>query len=153
MKAGAVPAPGTFPTLPVVKPVGPLPVLPPLPVGTPPPVPIPPVGVPPGPPLPVPVPPVPPLPLPVPPVPPVLPPLPPPPAPIPPLPIPVPPPLHSDSVANSIPYLASWEQNASLEVLEQAAAMTSRLAARIEAALLADPAALKPAEQQLVDAA
>ncbi len=58
-----------------------------------------------------------------------------------------------DTSANSIPYLASWAETASLEVLEQAAAMTSRLAARIEAALLADPAALKPAEQELVDAA
>jgi len=58
-----------------------------------------------------------------------------------------------DTSANSIPYLASWAENASLEVLEQTAAMTSRLAGRIETALLADLAADKPAEQQLVDAA
>lgn len=45
-----------------------------------------------------------------------------------------------DSSANSIPYLASWAEKASLEVLEQTAVTTSRLAARIEAALLADRA-------------
>jgi hypothetical protein len=44
-----------------------------------------------------------------------------------------------DTSANSIPYLASWAEQASLEVLEQTAAITGRLAQRIEDALLADP--------------
>jgi antirestriction protein ArdC len=39
---------------------------------------------------------------------------------------------------NSIPYLTSWAQQADLAVLERAAALTSRLADRIEAALLDD---------------
>ena len=43
-----------------------------------------------------------------------------------------------DSSANSIPYLASWAEQASLEVLERAAALTGRLADRIEHALLDD---------------
>jgi antirestriction protein ArdC len=48
-----------------------------------------------------------------------------------------------DSSANSIPYLTSWAESADLDVLEQTAALTSRLADRIEAALLstAQPAA------------
>ncbi len=58
-----------------------------------------------------------------------------------------------DTSANSIPYLASWSEKASLEVLEQTAAMTSRLAARIEVALLAEASAPEPGDQQLVDAA
>ena len=41
-----------------------------------------------------------------------------------------------DSSANSIPYLASWSEQASLDVLERAAALTGRLADRIEHALL-----------------
>jgi hypothetical protein len=41
-----------------------------------------------------------------------------------------------DTSANSIPYLASWAEPASLEVLEQTADLTSRLADRIEHALL-----------------
>ena len=45
-----------------------------------------------------------------------------------------------DTSANSIPYLASWAEQASLEVLEQTAAITGRLAQRIEDALVADPA-------------
>ena len=47
-----------------------------------------------------------------------------------------------DSSANSIPYLTSWAESADLDVLEQTAALTSRLADRIEAALLpaAEPA-------------
>jgi hypothetical protein len=40
-----------------------------------------------------------------------------------------------DTTANSIPYLTSWAQSSSLEILEQTAALTSRLADRIEAAL------------------
>ncbi len=43
-----------------------------------------------------------------------------------------------DSSANSIPYLASWAEQASLDVLERAAALTGRLADRIEQALLED---------------
>jgi antirestriction protein ArdC len=46
--------------------------------------------------------------------------------------------------ANSIPYLASWAEAADLDVLERAAQLTSRLASRIEDALIistADPAA------------
>ena len=45
-----------------------------------------------------------------------------------------------DTSANSIPYLASWAEQASLEVLERAAALTGRLADRIEHALLDDDA-------------
>lgn len=43
-----------------------------------------------------------------------------------------------DSSANSIPYLASWAEHASLEVLERAAALTGQLADRIEGALTED---------------
>jgi hypothetical protein len=57
-----------------------------------------------------------------------------------------------DTSANSIPYLTSWAEDASLEVLEQTAALTSRLADRIEGALLADPASLQPGDQEVVDA-
>ena len=41
-----------------------------------------------------------------------------------------------DSSANSIPYLASWAESADIDVLEQTAALTSRLADRIEATLI-----------------
>ena len=57
-----------------------------------------------------------------------------------------------DTSANSIPYLTSWAEQASLEVLEQTAALTGRLADRIEAVLLADPAGLQPGDQQVIDA-
>jgi hypothetical protein len=57
-----------------------------------------------------------------------------------------------DSSANSIPYLASWAEQESLEVLEQTAQLTGRLATRIESALLTQPAGLEPAEEELVDA-
>jgi antirestriction protein ArdC len=57
-----------------------------------------------------------------------------------------------DTSANSIPYLTSWAEDASLEVLEQTAALTSRLADRIEGVLLADPAGLQPGDQEVVDA-
>ncbi len=57
-----------------------------------------------------------------------------------------------DTAANSIPYLASWAENASLEVLEQTAALTGHLAERIEARLLADAAPSHPVDQELVDA-
>ena len=43
-----------------------------------------------------------------------------------------------DSSANSIPYLASWAERASLDVLERAAALTGRLADWIERALITD---------------
>jgi hypothetical protein len=39
---------------------------------------------------------------------------------------------------NSIPYLASWAESASLEVLEQTAALTDRISRRIEDRLLTD---------------
>jgi N-terminal domain of anti-restriction factor ArdC len=55
-----------------------------------------------------------------------------------------------DSGASSIPYLASWAQNAGLEVLEQTAALTDRLAARIETALLAEASTRQPAGPQPV---
>ena len=42
--------------------------------------------------------------------------------------------LASD--ANSIPYLAGWAQNASLDVLQRAAQLCDRLARRIEDTLL-----------------
>ncbi len=58
-----------------------------------------------------------------------------------------------DCSANSIPYLASWAEQASLEVLEQTAALTGRLAGWIEAALLAEPAGAQPGAQEVVDAA
>ncbi len=57
-----------------------------------------------------------------------------------------------DTSANSIPYLTSWAEKASLDLLEQTAALTGRLADRIETALLADPAGLQPRDQQIVDA-
>jgi antirestriction protein ArdC len=57
-----------------------------------------------------------------------------------------------DTSGNSIPYLTSWAQDASLEVLEQTAALTGRLCDRIEGALLADPAGLQPGDQEVIDA-
>ena len=42
-----------------------------------------------------------------------------------------------DTSDNSIPYLASWAETASTEVLEQAAELTGRIADRIDAVLLA----------------
>jgi uncharacterized protein YprB with RNaseH-like and TPR domain len=43
-----------------------------------------------------------------------------------------------DTSQNSIPYLASWAEATSTEVLEQTAQLTGRIADRIDAALLAD---------------
>jgi len=57
-----------------------------------------------------------------------------------------------NTTANSIPYLARWAQAASLDVLEQTAALTGRLAARIEAALLPKPADAQPAAEQILNA-
>jgi antirestriction protein ArdC len=57
-----------------------------------------------------------------------------------------------DTSANSIPYLTSWAEQASLEVLEQTAALTGRLADRIEGALLANPSGSQPGDQEVVDA-
>jgi antirestriction protein ArdC len=56
-----------------------------------------------------------------------------------------------DTGANSIPYLTSWAESASLDVLEQTVELTARLADRIEAVLVADPAAAQPGAEQLVD--
>jgi antirestriction protein ArdC len=52
--------------------------------------------------------------------------------------------------ANSIPYLASWAEAADLEILERAAALTSRLADKIEAGMLrpAVEASSAPATEQ-----
>jgi antirestriction protein ArdC len=57
-----------------------------------------------------------------------------------------------DTSANSIPYLTSWAESASLDVLEQTVELTARLSDRIEAVLVGDPATAKPANQKLVDA-
>jgi antirestriction protein ArdC len=57
-----------------------------------------------------------------------------------------------DTSANSIPYLASWAEKASVEVLEQTVELTSRLSDRIEAVLIPQPAALHPAAEQRIDA-
>ncbi len=56
-----------------------------------------------------------------------------------------------DSSANSIPYLASWAESASLDVLEHTAALTGRLATRIEAALLAEPTGTQPGGEEVID--
>jgi hypothetical protein len=56
-----------------------------------------------------------------------------------------------DTSGNSIPYLSSWAESSSLEVLEQSAQLTDRLARRIEDALLAEAATSEPAHQELVD--
>jgi antirestriction protein ArdC len=45
-----------------------------------------------------------------------------------------------DTSANSIPYLTSWAEQAPVEVLEQAAQLTGRIADRIDNTLLADTA-------------
>ncbi len=58
-----------------------------------------------------------------------------------------------DCSANSIPYLASWAEQASLEVLEQTAQLTGRLAGRIESALLAEASGAEPCDEEVVDAA
>ncbi len=50
-----------------------------------------------------------------------------------------------DTSANSIRYLTSWAESASLDALEQTAERTARLSDRIEAVLVADPAAAQPA--------
>ena len=57
-----------------------------------------------------------------------------------------------DTSANSIPYLASWAEQASVDVLEQTVELTARLSDRIEAVLVPEPAAAHPAPEQLVDA-
>ena len=43
-----------------------------------------------------------------------------------------------DTSANSIPYLTSWAEQAPVEVLEQAAQLTGRIADRIDNTLLTD---------------
>ena len=57
-----------------------------------------------------------------------------------------------DTSDNSIPYLTSWAESASLEVLEQTVELTARLADRIEAVLVGEAAAAQPAAEELVDA-
>jgi hypothetical protein len=57
-----------------------------------------------------------------------------------------------DTTANSIPYLTSWAESASLEVLEQTIELTARLADRIDAVLVGEAAAAQPAAEELVDA-
>ena len=52
-----------------------------------------------------------------------------------------------DTTANSIPYLTSWAQDVSLDVLEHAAALTARLSDRIESALIADDPVSPPMGQ------
>jgi IrrE N-terminal-like domain len=56
-----------------------------------------------------------------------------------------------DTSANSIPYLASWAESASVEVLEHAAQLTDRVARRIEERLLAQTAPIQPAQEQILD--
>ncbi len=58
-----------------------------------------------------------------------------------------------ETSANSIPYLTSWAETASLEVLEQTAGLTDRLATRIETALLPEGSPIEPSDEELVDAA
>ena len=57
-----------------------------------------------------------------------------------------------DTSANSIPYLTSWAEKASVEVLEQTVELTARLSDRIEAVLVPEPSAAHPTTQELVDA-
>jgi antirestriction protein ArdC len=57
-----------------------------------------------------------------------------------------------DTSQNSLPYLASWAEQASVEVLEQTVQLTDRVARRIEDRLLAQSAAVKPSEEALLDA-
>lgn len=56
-----------------------------------------------------------------------------------------------DTSENSIPYLASWAERASLEILEQTAQLTDRVARRIEERLLTETATVQPAEQERFD--
>ena len=57
-----------------------------------------------------------------------------------------------DTSANSIPYLTSWAEKASVEVLEQTLELTARLSDRIEAMLVPEPPTPHPPAEQLVDA-
>jgi antirestriction protein ArdC len=57
-----------------------------------------------------------------------------------------------DTSENSIPYLASWAERASVEILEQTAQLTDRVARRIEDRLLAEASAVQPAEEEPLDA-
>ena len=56
-----------------------------------------------------------------------------------------------DTSANSIPYLASWAESASLDILERAAQLTDRVARRIEERLQAESSSVQPAQQQILD--
>ena len=67
-----------------------------------------------------------------------------------------------DVAGYAIPYLASWSEAASIDTIEQAARLIDRLARRVETAvevtgeageeadLVAEPATVKPVEEQLV---
>ena len=57
-----------------------------------------------------------------------------------------------DTRENSIPYLASWAERASVEILEQTAQLTDRVARRIEDRLVAKAPAVQPAEEEPLDA-
>ena len=56
-----------------------------------------------------------------------------------------------DTSTTSIPYLTSWAEKASVEVLEQTVELTARLSDRIEAVLVPEPAAAHPTTEQRVD--
>jgi hypothetical protein len=56
-----------------------------------------------------------------------------------------------DTSQNSLPYLACWAEQASVEVLEQTVQLADRVARRIEDRLLAQPTAVKPTEEALLD--
>jgi hypothetical protein len=57
-----------------------------------------------------------------------------------------------DTSENSLPYLASWAEQASVEVVEQTVQLTDRVARRIEDRLVAQSAAVKPGEEAFLDA-
>jgi hypothetical protein len=60
--------------------------------------------------------------------------------------------VELDTSENSVPYLASWAESASLDVLEATAELTDRVARRIEERLLAAEAAtVEPREEQPLD--
>jgi GAF domain-containing protein len=60
--------------------------------------------------------------------------------------------VELDTSENSIPYLASWAESASLDVLEATAKVTDRVARRIEDRLLAaETATIEPGEEHPLD--
>jgi hypothetical protein len=61
-------------------------------------------------------------------------------------------PVALDTSENSIPYLASWAEGASLDVLQATAKLTDRVARRIEERLLAaENATVEPGEEHPLD--